>query len=101
MRIKKGDQVLIIKGKDKKKKGKIVRTFPASNKVLLEGLNLKKMHKRPRKEGEKGQVVEIAVPLAVASVMFVCPKCGQASRLGCLIKEQNKSRVCKKCRAEV
>ncbi|PIR91830.1 50S ribosomal protein L24 [bacterium (Candidatus Gribaldobacteria) CG_4_10_14_0_2_um_filter_41_16] len=101
MRIKKGDQVLIIKGKDKKKKGKVARTFSESNKVLLEGLNLKKTHKRGRKEGEKGQVVEIATPLAVASVMFICPKCGQPARLGYLIKEQSKSRVCKKCGAEV
>ena len=101
MRIKKGDQVIIIKGKDKKKRGKVARTFPKSNQVLLEGLNLKKTHKRGRKEGEKGQVVEIAAPLNVASVMFVCPKCGQPARLGCLIKEQNKSRICKKCGVEV
>lgn len=101
MRIKKGDQVLIIKGKDKKKKGKVARTFPESNKVLLEGLNLKKMHKRGKKEGEKGQVVEIAVPLAVAGVMFVCPKCGQPARLGYVIKGERKNRICKKCGAEV
>ena len=101
MRIKKGDQVLIIKGKDKKKKGKVARTFPKTDKILLEGLNLKKTHKRPRNEGEKGQVVEIAAPLRVASVMFVCPKCGQATRLGYIIKGDHKNRICKKCRAEV
>ncbi|MCX6789231.1 MAG: 50S ribosomal protein L24 [Candidatus Gribaldobacteria bacterium] len=101
MRIKKGDQVLIIKGKDKKKKGKVARTFPKTDKILLEGLNLKKTHKRPRKEGEKGQVVEIAAPLRVASVMFVCPKCGQAARLGYVVKGESKNRVCKKCGVEV
>ncbi|MDD5750563.1 MAG: 50S ribosomal protein L24 [Candidatus Pacebacteria bacterium] len=101
MKIKKGDEILIIRGKDRGKKGKVARTFPKTEQVLVEGLNLKKIHKRPRREGEKGQVVEVAVPLKAARVKFICSKCGQAVRLGYVISGQNKSRVCKKCKAEV
>lgn len=101
MKIKKGDNVLIIRGKDRGKKAKAVRTFPKTEQLLVEGLNLKKVHKRPRKEGEKGQTVEVSAPLRSAAVKFVCPKCNQAVRLGYVIKEQNKSRVCKKCKAEI
>jgi len=101
MRIKKGDNVLILRGKGKGEKGKVVRTFPETSKILVEGLNLKKVHKRPRREGEKGQVVEIAAPLDTAKVKLICPKCAKPTRVGYVINDQNKSRVCKKCGAEV
>ncbi len=97
MRIKKGDDILIIRGKDRGQKGKVARTFPKTNQILVEGLNLKKVHKRPRKEGEKGQVVEMAAPLRTAVTKFVCPKCNKAARLGYKINGQRKDRICKKC----
>jgi len=101
VKLKKGDNVLITKGKDKGKKSKVVRAFPKTMQVLVEGLNLKKIHKRPRKEGEKGQVVEVASPLSVAKLKLICPKCNQTARLGYVIKDNVKNRICKKCQAEV
>ncbi len=69
MSIKKGDTVLILKGKDRTKSGKVIRVFPKENKVLVEGINMVKRHKRATKQGEKGQMVSIARPIDRSNVM--------------------------------
>ena len=101
MKITQGDQVIVMKGKDKGKKAKVLRGFPALSKILIEGVNVKKVHKRPKKEGEKGQVVEVPFPLDVSRVKLVCPKCNKPARVGYKLNEKNKVRVCKKCKAEI
>jgi large subunit ribosomal protein L24 len=101
MKIKKGDQVLIIKGKDRGKKGKVLRGYPRELKVLVEGVNIKKKHQRPRREGEKGQVVEIPFPLPVSKVKLICPKCKKPARVGYKVAKGKKYRVCKKCGEEI
>ena len=101
MKIKKGDQVLIIKGKDKGKKGKVLRGLPDEFKVLVEGVNVKKRHQRPKKEGEKGQIIEVPVPLSVSNLRLICPKCGKPTRVGFRVREKNKYRICKKCGQEL
>ena len=101
MKIKKGDTVLIISGKDKGKSAKVLKSLPKEVKVLVEGTNLKKKHVKPKKEGEKGQVVSIPLPIDVSNVKFVCPKCRKAVRLGYKIVGDKKFRVCKKCKSEV
>lgn len=68
MKIKKGDNVIIITGKDKGKKGKIVRVLVKKNKVIVEGLNMMKKHQRPKKSGEKGSMVNVAMPIAASNV---------------------------------
>ncbi len=68
MQVKKGDNIIIIAGKDKGKKGKIVRSFPKQNKVIVEGANMMKKHQRPRKSGEKGSVKSIEMPLDASNV---------------------------------
>lgn len=68
MKIKKGDSVVIITGKDKGKKGKVARVFPALNKVIVEGSNMMKKHQRPRKSGEKGSMVDVAMPIHGSNV---------------------------------
>ena len=68
MKIKKGDKVLIIAGKDKGKSGAVLRAFPKDSKVVVEGINIKKVHRKPRKQGEKGKVVEVAAPVHVSNV---------------------------------
>jgi len=68
MKIKKGNNVIIITGKDKGKKGKIVRVLVQANKVIIEGLNMMKKHQRPRKTGEKGTMVNIAMPIHASNV---------------------------------
>lgn len=82
MKLKKGDNIIIIAGKDKGKKGKIVRVLAGVNKVVVEGANMMKKHQRPRKSGEKGMVINIAMPIHASNVMILDPKKGVATRLG-------------------
>ena len=97
MKLKKGDNVLIIAGKDKGRTAKIIKSLPKDLKVLVDGINLKKKHVRPKREGEKGQVVDIPAPMDVSNVKMICPKCGKATRVGYKIEKENKQRICKKC----
>lgn len=71
MHVKKGDKVIVITGKDKSKSGVVVRSFPKLEKVLIDGVNMKKVHKKKRRENEKGKVVEVAAPIHVSNVKKV------------------------------
>jgi len=101
MKFKKNDQVKMLSGKDKGKTGKILQVFPQDDKVIVEGLNLMKKHARPKKEGEKGQRIELPRRVAISSVMVVCPKCQKASRTIFQVTKDKKVRVCKKCNNEI
>ncbi|HEU0085589.1 MAG TPA: 50S ribosomal protein L24 [Candidatus Paceibacterota bacterium] len=68
MKLKKGDNVIILAGKDKGKKGKILRSLPKKNKVVIEGMNILKRHRRPRKSNEKGSIVDMAMPIHASNV---------------------------------
>ncbi|MFA5791734.1 MAG: 50S ribosomal protein L24 [Candidatus Paceibacterota bacterium] len=82
MKLKKGDNIIIITGKDKGKKGKIVNVLVKENKVIVEGLNMMKKHQRPRKSGEKGTMKDIEMPIHASNVMMLDPKTGTQTRLG-------------------
>ena len=101
MKVKKGDSVLIITGKDKGRTGKITRALPKEMKILVEGINLKKKHIKSRREGEKGQIVDVPAPLTVSNVKLICPKCGKAVRVAYEIKDGDKKRICKKCKSQI
>ena len=101
MKIKNGDTVLIISGKDRGKKTKVIKVLPEENRIVVEGANLRKKHTRPKKQGEKGQIVEIAAPFDVSNVKLFCPKCKKATRIGYRVTEKNKFRICKKCNQEI
>ena len=97
MKIKKGDNIKIMVGKDKGKTGKVLTAFPHKNKVVIEGLNLYKKHVRPKTREEKGQIVSIPRPINVSNVMLVCPTCTKAVRVGIRVDGEMKIRYCKKC----
>lgn len=101
MKIKKGDTVLIIKGKDRNKSGKVMKVFPKKNKIIVEGLNLIKKHVKPRRQGEKGKIIEISSPIYISKVKLICPNCNRPTRLGYKIEGENKFRICKKCQAKI
>lgn len=101
MKVKKGDTVFVTSGKNKGKTGKIIRVFSVENRVTVEGVNMRVRHMKPRKAGQKGQRIEKPVPLAVANVKVVCPKCGKPARTGYRIQGSVKQRICKRCGAEV
>ncbi|MGB9743113.1 MAG: 50S ribosomal protein L24 [Minisyncoccales bacterium] len=100
MRIRKGDIVLIIKGKDRGKKGKVLQVFPRENRIMVEGVNLRKKHQRPRRAGEKGQIIILPGRFSASNVKLICSKCGQATRVGYKIEGEKKFRICKKCHQE-
>jgi len=101
MKIKKGDNVKILSGKDRGKTGKISRVLPDAGKALVEGLNLVKKHIRPRKQGEKGQRVSVPAAIDISNLMLVCSKCSKATRVGFKVSEKSKFRICKKCGSEI
>ena len=101
MKVKKGDTILIISGKDKGKTGKIIKALPKEGKILIEGLNLRKKHVRPKKQGEKGQIVQVPSAINVSNIKIICPKCGKAVRIGYSIDKGVKKRICKKCKQEI
>jgi len=102
MKIKKNDKVLIISGKDRGKTGKVLRVFPKEGKILVEGGNIVKKHQKPKRQGEKGQVIQLPKPIDASNVKIICPNCGKASRIGYRVvlkneKQKTKTRICKKC----
>lgn len=101
MKIKKGDNVLVVSGKDRGKKGKVLRAFPRDAKIMVEGANVRKKHVRAKRAGQKGQIVEMPAMFAVSNVKLLCAKCGKTTRVGYKIEGKKKVRICKKCGAEL
>ncbi len=104
MKIKKNDTVKVLTGKDKGKSGKVVRAYPESQKVVVEGLNLIVKHVRARSSGERGQRVYMPAPLRLSKVQLVCQSCGKATRIGSRVVEgarTKRERICKKCTAAI
>ena len=101
MNVKKGDTVVVLSGKDRGKQGKVLGTVPADGKVVVEGINMVTCHVKPRKQGETGGIVKREAALAACKVQVVCPKCSKATRVAYKIENGKKTRVCKKCGAEL
>ena len=101
MKIRRDDIVLITSGKDKGKRGKVVRALPKEEKIVVEGINVRKKHVRPKRSGEKGQVVQKPAPLHISNAKLICPKCSKAVRIGYKVEAGKKYRICKKCKQEI
>jgi len=98
LRIRKGDTVKVIRGKDKGKTGKVLKVIPKERKVIVEGVNVVKKHMRPTQKYPEGGVKEIESPIYAWKVELVCPHCKNPTRVGMLFLETGeKVRVCKKC----
>lgn len=98
--VKKNDTVLILSGKDKGKKGKVLRVNAAKESVIIERVNMIKKHTRPNPTKQiKGGVVEREAPIHISKVMVVCPECGEPSRIGKkILPDGTKQRFCKNCK---
>lgn len=101
MRVKKGDTVLIISGKDKGKTGKIIDSLLKEGTILVEGINLRKKHIKAKKQGEKGQVISVPAPFNVSNIKIICPKCQKATRIAYKMEKGGKHRICKKCKSQI
>ncbi len=97
-KLRKGDTVSVIAGKDKGKKGKVLKSFVKEGKLIVEGVNLVKKHLRPNRENPKGGIVPVEKPIQVSNVMLNCPKCAKNTRLSAkILTDGTKQRICKKC----
>ena|SRR3989344_563431 len=99
MNIHKGDTVYIITGKDSGKTGKVIKIYSQERRVLIENLNLYKKHSRPKKQGEKGEIVTVPRPLDFSNVMLYCSSCKKPRKAGIRESGEKKVRYCKKCQA--
>ncbi len=98
IRLKTGDKVVVLSGKDKGKEGKMVAVSPKEGKLIVEGVNIVSKHVKPRRAGEEGGIVKTEGALYACKVQLVCPKCGKATRIAHKIAEDGKKkRSCKKC----
>ncbi|MBI5732838.1 50S ribosomal protein L24, partial [Candidatus Jorgensenbacteria bacterium] len=98
---KKGDTVQIIKGKDRDKSGKVISVDPRTEKVTVEGLNLYKKHVRPKKQGDKGEIIQVSRPVRISNVGIFCSHCNRGVRVGYRINENQKTRICRKCKSTI
>ena len=101
MNIKKNDTVIVLSGKDKGVKGKVMEAKPAENKLLVEKVNVATCHTKPRKQGETGGIVKRETPIRACKVALYCDKCGKGVRVGHKIEGDKKIRICRKCGAEI
>lgn len=101
MKIKIKDTVIINKGKDVGKTGRVERIFSEKGKVIVSGVNIYKKHGRPTKKNPKGGIIDITMPLRLENVALVCPHCAKPTRVGYKLNKDEKIRICKKCKGQI
>ena len=102
LKIKKGDKVKVLTGKDRGKEGLVTRAMPATGKIIVDGINVAKKHQRATKATMQGGIIDKDMPIPVANVALVCPSCGKATRVGYTFgADGTKARACKKCGGEI
>lgn len=104
-RIKKGDTIMVIAGKDLGEQGEVLNVYPKEDRVVVQGINVLKRHRKARQAGTRqipAQIVEFEGKIHLSNVQLVCPSCGKATRVGFRVRDDGfKTRVCKKCNADV
>ncbi len=101
MKIRKGDRVKVISGKDKGAESEVMRALPKENKVVVEKVAIAKKHVKPNPQGQQSGIIEVEMPIDVSNVMLICPKCKQATRVSVKHDGKKKIRVCKKCGEDI
>jgi large subunit ribosomal protein L24 len=102
LKIRKGDRVRVLTGKDRGKEGEVMRAFPATGKVIVDGVNIAKKHQRPTQANQQGGIIDKDMPIPVSNVAIVCPSCGKPTRVGYKIDPSGaKVRICRKCEGEI
>lgn len=95
--IKKGDAVIVRVGKNRGKRGTVARVLPSRGTLVVNGVNVYKKHVRPKRQGEKGQLVELPRPLRISNVALFCTRCDRGVRVGSKIERGKKTRICRRC----
>ncbi len=101
-KIKKGDDVIVTTGKDRGKRGRVLKVLPTKNRVIVEGVNMIKRHTKPNPgKNIKGGIVEREASVHASNVQLVCPECGKVTRIGHRVDGDRKVRICRKCEGVV
>ena len=101
VKLRVGDTVIVNSGVEKGKKGKILKVIKADNKVIVQGINVRTKHVKPRKQGQESGIIKVEGAMPVSKVNYFCEKCSKGVGLGILIKNDKRVRVCKKCNTEI
>lgn len=101
MKIKKGDTVQVLSGNDKGKTGEVLDTMPKTDRIIVKGINIRKKHVKPRKQGEEGGIIPVECSIHSSKVNVVCPKCNKPTRIKTEKEGKEKTRICKKCGAKL
>jgi len=97
MKIKRNDNVLVVKGKDRGKTGRVIAVFPKTSKIIVEGLNIYKKHAKPSQKYPQGGIMDVNMPISSANIQVICPNCSKATRVSFKNSGKDKRRVCRKC----
>ncbi len=99
LKIRRNDIVQVIAGRDKGKKGKILRLFPGYNRAIVEGINLVKEHRRRTQQDQQGGISQVPSPIHLSNLKLICKNCNKPTRVGFLmLADGSKARICKKCK---
>ena len=102
MKIRRGDRVRVLTGKDRGKEGEVMRAIPAEGRVIVDGVNIAKRHTRATRQTQQGGIIDKDMPMPVSNVAIVCGGCGKATRVGYRFDDQGrKVRICRKCQADL
>ncbi|MCQ2452106.1 MAG: 50S ribosomal protein L24 [Oscillospiraceae bacterium] len=101
MNIIKNETVIVLSGRDKGTKGKVISADPANGKLIVEGVSVASVHQKARRQEEESAIIKKETPIYACKVMVVCPKCGKPTKVGHKIEDGKKARICKKCGAEL
>lgn len=101
MKIKKGDTVEVLSGNDRGKRGEVLEVIPKKDKIIVKGVNIRKKHVKPRKQGEQGGIIPAECAIYSSKVNVVCPKCKKPVKIGFTMDKDEKVRVCKKCGTKI
>ena len=97
MKIRKGDTVQVLSGNDKGKTGEVLEVMPKQEKIVVKGVNIRKKHVKPRKQGDEGGIISVESAIHTSKVNVICPKCNKPARIGYKMEKDGKVRICKKC----
>lgn len=101
MRIKKGDNVQVLSGNDKGKKGEVLEVLPKEDKIVVKGVNIRKKHVKAKRPNDEAGIISVECAIPSSKVNVVCPKCGKVTKVGYSMEKDQKVRVCKKCGAKL
>ena len=97
MKIKKGDTVQVLSGNDKGKTGEVLKVIPKQDKIVVKGINIRKKHIKPKKQGDEGGIIPVECEISSSKVNVVCSKCNKPARIGYKFEKNEKVRICKRC----